>query len=41
VKWAIRARFLARDVRGYWEERGYHNDADPWLEQRYSWQEGR
>jgi DMSO/TMAO reductase YedYZ molybdopterin-dependent catalytic subunit len=41
VKWAIRARFLAGDVRGYWEERGYHNDADPWLEQRYSWQEGR
>jgi DMSO/TMAO reductase YedYZ molybdopterin-dependent catalytic subunit len=41
VKWAIRARFLARDLRGYWEERGYHNDADPWLEQRYSWQEGR
>jgi DMSO/TMAO reductase YedYZ molybdopterin-dependent catalytic subunit len=41
VKWAIRARFQAEDVRGYWEERGYHNDADPWLEQRYSWQEGR
>ena len=41
VKWAIRARFLAGDLRGYWEERGYHNEADPWLEQRYSWQEGR
>jgi DMSO/TMAO reductase YedYZ molybdopterin-dependent catalytic subunit len=41
VKWAVRARFLDRDARGYWEERGYHNDADPWLEQRYSWQEGR
>jgi DMSO/TMAO reductase YedYZ molybdopterin-dependent catalytic subunit len=41
VKWAVRARVLDRDVRGYWEERGYHNDADPWLEQRYSWQEGR
>jgi DMSO/TMAO reductase YedYZ molybdopterin-dependent catalytic subunit len=41
VKWAVRTRFLDRDVRGYWEERGYHNDADPWLEQRYSWQEGR
>jgi DMSO/TMAO reductase YedYZ molybdopterin-dependent catalytic subunit len=41
VKWAVRAQFLDRDVRGYWEERGYHNDADPWLEQRYSWQEGR
>jgi DMSO/TMAO reductase YedYZ molybdopterin-dependent catalytic subunit len=41
VKWAVRARFLDRDARGYWEERGYHNDADPWLEQRYSWQEAR
>lgn len=41
VKWAVRVRFLDRDVRGYWEERGYHNEADPWLEQRYSWQEGR
>jgi DMSO/TMAO reductase YedYZ molybdopterin-dependent catalytic subunit len=41
VKWATRVRVLNRDVRGYWEERGYHNDADPWLEQRYSWQEGR
>lgn len=41
VKWATRTRFLDRDVRGYWEERGYHNEADPWLEQRYSWQEGR
>jgi DMSO/TMAO reductase YedYZ molybdopterin-dependent catalytic subunit len=41
VKWAVRARFLGGDARGYWEERGYHNDADPWLEQRYSWQEAR
>jgi DMSO/TMAO reductase YedYZ molybdopterin-dependent catalytic subunit len=41
VKWAVRVRLTDRDVRGYWEERGYHNEADPWLEQRYSWQEGR
>ena len=41
VKWAVGVRVLERDVRGYWEERGYHNDADPWAEQRYAWQEGR
>jgi DMSO/TMAO reductase YedYZ molybdopterin-dependent catalytic subunit len=41
VKWAVGVRVLARDVRGYWEERGYHNDADPWAEQRYAWQESR
>ena len=27
------------DRRGFWEERGYHNVADPWREQRYSYQE--
>lgn len=41
VKWANAVRFLERDVRGYWEERGYHNNAEPWAEERYSWQEGR
>jgi DMSO/TMAO reductase YedYZ molybdopterin-dependent catalytic subunit len=41
VKWAIAVRFLERDQRGYWEERGYHNNAEPWPEERYSWQEGR
>jgi DMSO/TMAO reductase YedYZ molybdopterin-dependent catalytic subunit len=40
VKWANGLRFLDRDQRGFWEERGYHNDADPWAEERYSWQEG-
>lgn len=28
--------FLDRDILGYWELRGYSNDADPWLEQRFS-----
>jgi len=28
--------FLAEDRLGYWEVRGYHNDADPWKEERYS-----
>lgn len=41
VKWVNAVHFLERDVRGYWEERGYHNDAEPWAEERYSWQEGR
>ena len=39
VKWVTGVEFLTGDRRGFWEERGYHNDADPWLEQRYSYQE--
>lgn len=35
VKWVAGVKFLDRDVAGYWEMRGYHNVADPWLEQRY------
>ncbi|MGH2725259.1 MAG: sulfite oxidase-like oxidoreductase [Actinomycetota bacterium] len=41
VKWATGVRFVDRDIRGFWEERGYHNNAEPWAEERYSWQEGR
>jgi DMSO/TMAO reductase YedYZ molybdopterin-dependent catalytic subunit len=26
----------AEDRPGFWEVRGYHNDADPWLEERFS-----
>lgn len=36
AKWLRRLDFMTRDRRGYWEVRGYHNDADPWKEQRYS-----
>lgn len=36
AKWIKRIEFLAEDRRGYWEGRGYHNDADPWSEQRYA-----
>ena len=39
VKWANAIEFLAGDRRGFWEERGYHNTARPWEEERYSWQE--
>ena len=36
VKWLEEVRLLAEDDLGYWEkEAGYHNEADPWLEQRY------
>jgi uncharacterized protein YjbI with pentapeptide repeats len=36
LKWLERIDLLAEDRLGYWErEAGYHNGADPWLEQRY------
>ena len=34
-KWLKRITFSAEDKPGFWEERGYHNVGDPWLEQRY------
>ncbi|MEA2507964.1 MAG: hypothetical protein QOG21_46 [Actinomycetota bacterium] len=40
VKWVRSLELLTHDQRGYWETRGYHNHADPWLEERYSYQEG-
>jgi DMSO/TMAO reductase YedYZ molybdopterin-dependent catalytic subunit len=27
---------LAEDKPGFWENNGYHNNGDPWREQRYS-----
>ena len=36
AKWVSGFEVLPRDKRGFWEERGYHNRADPWLEERYS-----
>ena len=35
-KWIRRIEFATRDHPGFWEVRGYHNHADPWLEERYS-----
>jgi hypothetical protein len=36
LKWLERIELLPEDRLGYWEETaGYHNTADPWLEQRY------
>jgi len=39
VKWVRAIEYMDADRRGFWEERGYHNNADPWREQRYSYQE--
>ena len=36
AKWVCRIEFLAEDRAGFWEERGYHNEGDPWEEERYS-----
>lgn len=36
AKWITGLRFVERDQPGYWETRGYHNRADPWLEERYA-----
>jgi DMSO/TMAO reductase YedYZ molybdopterin-dependent catalytic subunit len=39
VKWVESFELLEDDKRGFWELRGYHNEADPWREERYSYQE--
>lgn len=39
AKWVSGIELRKTDKRGFWEERGYHNRADPWLEERYSYQE--
>jgi DMSO/TMAO reductase YedYZ molybdopterin-dependent catalytic subunit len=35
AKWVKRIEFSRDDKPGFWEERGYHNVGDPWLEERY------
>ncbi len=35
AKWITRLELLARDQPGFWEQNGYHDRGDPWLEQRY------
>jgi DMSO/TMAO reductase YedYZ molybdopterin-dependent catalytic subunit len=39
AKWLRGLQFTDRNTRGFWEERGYHIHADPWREERYSYQE--
>jgi DMSO/TMAO reductase YedYZ molybdopterin-dependent catalytic subunit len=35
AKWLSRIEFRAEDKPGFWELRGYHNEGDPWREERY------
>jgi DMSO/TMAO reductase YedYZ molybdopterin-dependent catalytic subunit len=35
-KWINRIEFLTKNIRGFWEERGYSNTAYPWHNDRYS-----
>jgi len=35
-KWLRALEFRADDQLGFWERNGYHNEADPWREQRFS-----
>jgi DMSO/TMAO reductase YedYZ molybdopterin-dependent catalytic subunit len=39
AKWVRSVEYLVEDRRGFWEERGYHNRADPWQDERYAYQE--
>jgi len=39
AKWLRGLEFSATNDRGFWEERGYHVHADPFAEERYSYQE--
>jgi DMSO/TMAO reductase YedYZ molybdopterin-dependent catalytic subunit len=36
AKWLRGIELAAVDRPGFWERYGYHNDADPWAEQRYA-----
>ena len=35
AKWVAGVRILDHDEPGFWEQNGYHDRGDPWLEQRY------
>ena len=37
AKWIRKIEFLAEDKRGFWEERGYSNTAEPWFNDRFSY----
>ncbi len=38
AKWVRRIRFTEDHEHGFWEQRGYSDNADPWKEDRYSFQ---
>jgi DMSO/TMAO reductase YedYZ molybdopterin-dependent catalytic subunit len=35
TKWVAGMRLMDHDEPGFWEQNGYHDRGDPWLEQRY------
>ncbi len=35
AKWLRGLEFVREDQPGFWEQNGYHNDADPWKEERH------
>ncbi len=35
AKWCRGLEFMPHDRRGFWEMYGYHNDGDPWKEERF------
>lgn len=35
AKWLNGIELLAEDAPGFWEQRGYNNNADPWKEERF------
>jgi DMSO/TMAO reductase YedYZ molybdopterin-dependent catalytic subunit len=38
AKWLSALVLMPQDTPGFWERNGYHNDGDPWLQQRHgSW----
>jgi DMSO/TMAO reductase YedYZ molybdopterin-dependent catalytic subunit len=36
AKWVRGIELTAEDRPGFWEQNGYHNEADPWKEERFS-----
>ena len=36
AKWIRGVELVADDRQGFWEQNGYHNEADPWKEERFS-----
>jgi len=36
AKWVRGVELVAEDRPGFWEQNGYHNEADPWKEERFS-----
>ncbi len=35
AKWVNAIELMAEDSPGFWEQRGYHNNGDPWKEERF------